>query len=189
MLARLQVEAGSRYARLDSPQFGNYATLVRGIGCEQEYLGWMFNELEAWADSRILEHDEAKNLPQAFAEMAPVMAEWRIGFTHMDLRATHVIVDPETRRVVGLIDFADSRMADPLYDLTCVSIVEAEVLTAALLAGYGDPGPAAQSLIQWYRLLKRMVGANWLRRQGAIDEAHVGGVDGPRIARRLLIKP
>jgi aminoglycoside phosphotransferase (APT) family kinase protein len=38
-------------------------------------------------------------------------------FCHNDLGTEHVLVDPDTREVTGVIDWTDAAMADPAYDL------------------------------------------------------------------------
>lgn len=44
--------------------------------------------------------------------------------THSDIMPEHIIVDPETHKLLGIIDFGDILIADPAYDF-------------AFLAGYG----------------------------------------------------
>lgn len=37
-------------------------------------------------------------------------------FSHNDLGAEHVLVDPDTSRITGIIDWTDAALADPAYD-------------------------------------------------------------------------
>lgn len=65
---------------------------------------------------------------EAFLEAAPPPAPDALALTHNDLGIEHVLVDPQTLQVTGVIDWADAAIADPARDV-------------ALL--YRDLGPAA----------------------------------------------
>jgi aminoglycoside phosphotransferase (APT) family kinase protein len=52
---------------------------------------------------------------------------------HADLGPSHILVDPETGEVSGVIDFGDARVGDPAIDIVGLLRVE-----SAVLAGYGD---------------------------------------------------
>lgn len=41
--------------------------------------------------------------------------------THSDIMPEHIIVDPETHRLSGIIDFGDILIADPAYDFTLLA--------------------------------------------------------------------
>jgi aminoglycoside phosphotransferase (APT) family kinase protein len=65
---------------------------------------------------------------EAFLEAEPTRAPDVLALAHNDLGIEHVLVDPETLQVTGVIDWADAAIADPARDV-------------ALL--YRDLGPAA----------------------------------------------
>jgi aminoglycoside phosphotransferase (APT) family kinase protein len=65
----------------------------------------------------------AHHVPQAFHGRierflaTPVPAEpGEFAFCHNDLGIEHVLVDPETREITGIIDWADAAIADPAID-------------------------------------------------------------------------
>ncbi len=48
----------------------------------------------------------------------PLPAEFRnVAFCHNDLGAEHVLVDPTSSAITGVIDWTDAAIADPVYDL------------------------------------------------------------------------
>ncbi|MEU7867503.1 phosphotransferase [Dactylosporangium sp. NPDC049140] len=57
-------------------------------------------------------------LPEAawFLEQEPPPPGRETVFSHNDLGAEHVLVDPQTRTVTGLIDWSDAAICDPAYD-------------------------------------------------------------------------
>jgi aminoglycoside phosphotransferase (APT) family kinase protein len=66
----------------------------------------------------------AQHVPEEFHRAierflaAPVPAEpGEFVFCHNDLGIEHVLVDPETREITGVIDWADAAIADPAIDL------------------------------------------------------------------------
>ncbi|GAA2372610.1 phosphotransferase family protein [Dactylosporangium salmoneum] len=60
----------------------------------------------------------AVELPEAawFLEAAPPAPADRLVVSHNDLGAEHVLVDPATGAVTGLIDWSDAAVCDPAYD-------------------------------------------------------------------------
>lgn len=58
------------------------------------------------------------DLPEAdgFLAAAPPPPAERLVFSHNDLGAEHVLVDPGTGAVTGLIDWSDAAVCDPAYD-------------------------------------------------------------------------
>jgi aminoglycoside phosphotransferase (APT) family kinase protein len=117
--------------------------------------------------------------------MEPILATQPLAFTHNDLQADHVLVAPSSGRLVGVVDFADARTADPLLDLAVVSMDDGAP-TAELLAGFGDAGPHAEDLIPWYRLVKRISAANWLHNQGLPERAKGEVAAGQKLVQAFL---
>lgn len=53
---------------------------------------------------------------EAFLARTPPAEPRRVAFCHNDLGAEHVLIDPETNGVSGIIDWGDAAIADPAYD-------------------------------------------------------------------------
>jgi aminoglycoside phosphotransferase (APT) family kinase protein len=79
---------------------------------------------EEWLDeARALYESVAAHVPakhrgaiEGFLGETPPRAHDPV-FCHNDLGTEHVLVDPDTREVTGIIDWTDAAMADPAYDL------------------------------------------------------------------------
>jgi aminoglycoside phosphotransferase (APT) family kinase protein len=142
-------------------------------------------ELDQWVSLEVTTRDAAATLVDALEGMEPILATRLLAFTHNDLQADHVLVDPSSGRLLGVVDFADARTADPLLDLAVVSM-DNGAPTAELLAGFGDAGRHAEDLIPWYRLLKRISSANWLHNQGRTERAHVEVAAGQKLVQAFL---
>jgi aminoglycoside phosphotransferase (APT) family kinase protein len=142
-------------------------------------------ELAQWVSLDLVGANQASVLVAAIQDLEPVLASRQLTFTHNDLQVDHVLIDPETNRVSGLVDWADARIADPLLDLAIVSM-DVETPLADLLAGFGDAGSGTEELIPWYRLLKRLGAATWLRRQGRIGLAQIEEVEGIKLLSRVF---
>ncbi|WP_344317155.1 aminoglycoside phosphotransferase family protein [Acrocarpospora pleiomorpha] len=67
---------------------------------------------------------------EAFLDAPPPADEYAQVFSHNDLGIEHVLVDPATRTVTGIIDWSDAAIVDPAYDFGLL---------------YRDLGPAALS--------------------------------------------
>jgi aminoglycoside phosphotransferase (APT) family kinase protein len=65
---------------------------------------------------------------EAFLEAPPPAGGWTPVFSHNDLGIEHVLVDPDTGMVTGVIDWSDAAIVDPAIDVGLL---------------YGDLGPAA----------------------------------------------
>jgi aminoglycoside phosphotransferase (APT) family kinase protein len=149
-------------------------------------VGRLRRELDQWVELELTTRDAAATLVDALEAMGPTLATRPLTFTHNDLQADHVLVDPSSGRLLGLVDFADARTADPLLDLAVVSMDDGAP-TAELLAGFGDTGPHGEDLIPWYRLVKRIGAANWLQNQGLTERAHVEVAAGQKLVQAFLI--
>jgi aminoglycoside phosphotransferase (APT) family kinase protein len=65
---------------------------------------------------------------EAFLAAPPPAGGWTPVFSHNDLGIEHVLVDPDTGMVTGVIDWSDAAIVDPAIDVGLL---------------YGDLGPAA----------------------------------------------
>ncbi len=96
---------------------------------------WLAEAAETWPSV-------AAHLPASFLPArAPAPAAEQV-FSHMDLGIEHVLVDPATRAVTGIIDWTDAAIGDPAYDLGLIlRDLGPAALDAALGAlGRDDPG-------------------------------------------------
>jgi aminoglycoside phosphotransferase (APT) family kinase protein len=62
---------------------------------------------------------------------------------HADLEAEHILLDPESGRITGVLDWSDACLADPVRDFAALWAWGGDAFLQALLAGYGvprDPG-------------------------------------------------
>lgn len=142
-------------------------------------------ELALWGDRELLSDDQSEELLRRLRRLAPVLAQREMRFCHNDLQPAHVLVDPASGRVEGIVDLADARIADPVLDLAVVSM-EPGAPTEELLAGYGDLPAGAEQLIPWYRLLKHLGGGTWVRKAGMPAWASEIEKSGQTLAESLL---
>jgi aminoglycoside phosphotransferase (APT) family kinase protein len=82
---------------------------------------------------------------EAFLHEKPPEPTHEIVFSHNDLGIEHVLVDPVTLEVTGVIDFSDAAMVDPAYDFGLVLRdlgPNAAETAFARYAGAGQPSGA-----------------------------------------------
>jgi aminoglycoside phosphotransferase (APT) family kinase protein len=82
-------------------------------------------------------HDRAI---RAFLDTAPPETRDPPVFSHNDLGIEHVLVDPDTGRVTGVIDWSDAAICDRAHDF---GLVLRDLGPAALQAALGRSGPDA----------------------------------------------
>jgi aminoglycoside phosphotransferase (APT) family kinase protein len=84
----------------------------------------------------------AEHLPRSFLPARAPAAAGPAVFSHMDLGIEHVLVDPATQAITGIIDWTDAAIGDPAYDLGLIlRDLGPAALDAALRAlGRDDPG-------------------------------------------------
>lgn len=75
----------------------------------------------------------------------------RPAFTHNDLGIEHVLVDPATGRVTGVIDWSDAAVADPAADFARLERDLGPAAVDAALAAYGEGGGADGSALAHLR--------------------------------------
>lgn len=84
--------------------------------------------LQVWLDEAISAYEDiADHLPaparmriDSFLKEAPPSDPERLTFCHNDFGAEHILVDPGTMRVTGIIDWTDAVIADPVRDLALI---------------------------------------------------------------------
>ncbi len=79
---------------------------------------------------------------------------------HNDLCADHVLVDPATGRLAGIIDFADAMVGDPVLDFVGLLTVGDRPFVAQVLRHY--PLPAADDFQVTFDWLARVLTLRWL---------------------------
>jgi aminoglycoside phosphotransferase (APT) family kinase protein len=95
-------------------------------------------------------------------------------FLHNDIGADHVLVDPDTSRLAGLIDFADMRLGDPAGEFTGLITIGPVRFIEDALAAY--PLPVDDSFVERIRWNARAATLVWLAdvvREGGPHELHL----------------
>ena len=98
-------------------------------------------ELRADADKHVvplLDHDVRDALDRAFD--AFLAADWSSvapTFVHRDLGAEHILIDRDTHRLSGIIDFGDMAIGDPTIDFVGLRISAGARQTALAVKAYG----------------------------------------------------
>jgi aminoglycoside phosphotransferase (APT) family kinase protein len=91
---------------------------------------------------------------------------------HGDCLPDHFFLAPGTGRVTGLIDFGDSVLGDPIWDLAVLTLWDPDKLPF-VLDGY-QPDEQMQrrmaALLHPYQLLRHLRAAHWMRDHGYSDE-------------------
>jgi aminoglycoside phosphotransferase (APT) family kinase protein len=111
-------------------QLGRFLSSLHGIPLVEveEILPREEEPLQEWLDearesfSVIADHlgPAACSRIEAFLAAPPPADPDRLAFCHNDFGAEHILVDPDTMRVTGIIDWADAAIADPVRDLALI---------------------------------------------------------------------
>ncbi|MBB3082644.1 phosphotransferase family protein [Geodermatophilus sabuli] len=81
---------------------------------------------------------------RAFLDAEPPEPAPRLVFSHNDLGIEHVLVDPGTSRITGILDWTDAALTDPARDLGLILRDLGPPALDAALAAYGpEPDDAA----------------------------------------------
>lgn len=113
-------------AEVVAPDPDDAATWLREVG--QEY-----------AEARDAFPADLRADVEAFLAAAPPAPAERLVFCHHDVRDDHVMVDPDTGLVTGLIDWGDALLGDPALDLATVLTDFGPEVYARVLGGYAVP--------------------------------------------------
>ena len=87
---------------------------------------------------------------EAFLDAPPPQDTYVPVFSHHDLGAEHVLVDPATWAVTGVIDWADAAIGDPAYDFGMIWRDLGSAAVDAALRRYPHHAPGLQERAGWY---------------------------------------
>jgi aminoglycoside phosphotransferase (APT) family kinase protein len=154
--ARLADELGRvirAVGTLDPSEIG-LVVPVDDDGWDQWFDGW-----DAYVEAVAPQLDPATlDAVRRFAGLArpPRVPVDRLVFAHNDLAAEHVLVDPASLSIIGIIDWTDAAMADPAAEVGRLwRDLGAEALPA-VLGGLGVDGAERAALVEragWYARL------------------------------------
>jgi aminoglycoside 2''-phosphotransferase len=124
------------------------------LDCDPTIAGWLadYAQLRATTDERVaplLHADVRAALDAAFD--AFFADEWDAVtpvLVHRDLGAEHMLMDRETRALVGMIDFGDAAVGDPTIDFVGLYITGGSAATACAIADY--EGPVSEARLRFY---------------------------------------
>ena len=110
---------------------------------------------------------------EAFLTAAPPPPARDLVFCHNDVRDDHVMVDPGTGRVTGIIDWGDAVLGDPALDLATVLTDFGPEVLERVLAGYRHPRETGLTdRIHWVARRRMVEDLAWRIRTG--DAAGLG---------------
>jgi aminoglycoside phosphotransferase (APT) family kinase protein len=93
-------------------------------------------------------------------------------FIHNDICPDHVIVDPDTGRLNGLIDFGDAMAGDPVLDFVGLIGIDGYPFIGRAAASYDLPlGDSFGARLEW---LCRVLTLTWLADAAAHDRPSIG---------------
>jgi len=90
---------------------------------------------------------------EAFLAAPPPDACGALVFSHNDLGIEHVLIDPATAAITGIIDWSDAALVDPAYDFGLIHRDLGPAALAAALSGYltGDHAALRERAIFYAR--------------------------------------
>ncbi len=101
-----------------------------------EFISWWSNrEIGNLEKLNIFAANEIALLKNMFSTMKRTLVDRPIRLLHGDLQAEHILVNPQSQRVVAFLDFADAQPGDPLLDIAVLSLWDAH-LADRVLEGY-----------------------------------------------------
>lgn len=113
--------------------------------------------------------------PYLAGKVQPPPASGTVRFIHNDICADHLIADPGTGRLTGLIDFTDAMAGDPVHDFVGLITVGGYGFISRVAAGYDLPlGEGFPASLKW---LCRVLTLTWL--------AEAAGHDPPSVPKHL----
>jgi hypothetical protein len=157
---------------------GKYLQLFHTLGAHPPFSGgqqqwdafiswWANEEVEKVKRLRVLDPPQIRKLQDQFETLRSLLVQRPIVLLHADLQTAHILVDPQTEKVLAFLDFADAQPGDPLLDIAVATLWDKE-LTDFLLEGYSGIANTeeTQQLLSHYRLLRHLAEVPWLLERG-----------------------
>ncbi len=157
---------------------GNYLQRFHTLGAHPPFSGgqqqweafiswWANEEIEKVKRLAVLDHQQIRELHEQFETLRPLLVQRPIVLLHADLQTAHILVDPQTEKVLAFLDFADAQPGDPLLDIAVVTLWDQE-LTDFFLEGYSsiEKTTETKQVLSLYRLLRHLAEIPWLVERG-----------------------
>ncbi len=92
--------------------------LVAGLvdGDDDPAAQWLADAIESYQAAFPIVPVAIRGRIEAFLAAAPRSGQHELVFSHNDLGIEHVLVDPDTAAVTGVLDWTDAALVDPAYD-------------------------------------------------------------------------
>lgn len=107
---------------------------------------WRRDAVDAYAKIAAQVPLRYRRAVEAFLDASPPDDEYALAFSHNDLGIEHVLVDPGTATVTGIIDWSDAAIADPAYDFGLLYRDLGPLALDAAIGGYRTDLKGVESL-------------------------------------------
>lgn len=146
------------------------AEAARLLGCGTAAADWQHDYRHMWGTwvqdlvLPVLDAPLRRRAEAAFTAILPELAAISPALTHRDLGREHILVDPDTRRATGMIDFETATVGDPDIDLIGLLLTAGEAATRRVIEKL--PGEVSWPRLRFYA---------WM---GAVHAIHHGIEEG-----------
>ncbi len=128
------IEEASRVVEPDTPLLGWFQETVRDFD----------------AAAPLIDPADRAQIEAFLAEPLPTSPA-RLTFCHNDLRDEHVLVDGDSQRISGVIDWSDAVLGDPARDLALPSLDFGPQFARRVLSGYTGPDDSGLAeRVRWF---------------------------------------
>ncbi len=112
------------------------------------------DHIKACVKKGLIDKELARKIEQLFRRMRPALSDRPMRLLHGDLGIHNICYDPARKRVTALLDWEDSLVGDPLFDVAMWSSFQPPRRLPPFLSGYGLSNPTLeeQRLIALYFL-------------------------------------
>ena len=129
---------------------------------------WAHHEIDSLRGAGLLDTETGVRLARATSDAFSAMHEPPLVMAHMDCQPDHWLINLDQSRVAGIVDFGDTAIGDPMWDLTVLTLWQPSK-QHLVLAGYQPANDLTDRLRQLdrpYRLLRHLGAASWLSEHG-----------------------
>jgi aminoglycoside phosphotransferase (APT) family kinase protein len=112
---------------------------------DQPLDGWLADAAGEYEAVGSVVPPEHRHWIEAFLAAPPPAPAPGLVFSHNDLGIEHVLVDPTSMRIQGIIDWSDAAITDPAYDL---GLILRDLGPSALDAALRAYGPSSGGLVE-----------------------------------------